>query len=242
MNTDKKQALSVHLKAIRRMLIVSVASVAVLFVLFFYLLCGPLVDFVLAPVRARGIEVITTSVSEALMMQFKVCLIAAVIAGMPVIIWQVWVFVAPALYPQEKRLFAALFFVALLLFVGGVVFCYCLVFPMAIDLFWSAADGVASTLWSVKEYFNFVLSFVLPFGLMFELPVVVYMLARRGLVTYQKLAHSRKYVILVIAIIAAILTPPAAVSQCMLAIPMILLYEVAAQLARLVKPKKPAEA
>ena len=74
MNTDKKQALSVHLKAIRRMLIVSVASVAVLFVLFFYLLCGPLVDFVLAPVRARGIEVITTSVSEALMMQFKVCL------------------------------------------------------------------------------------------------------------------------------------------------------------------------
>ena len=101
MNTDKKQALSVHLKAIRRMLIVSVASVAVLFVLFFYLLCGPLVDFVLAPVRARGIEVITTSVSEALMMQFKVCLIAAVIAGMPVIIWQVWVFVAPALYPQE---------------------------------------------------------------------------------------------------------------------------------------------
>ena len=118
MNTDKKQALSVHLKAIRRMLIVSVASVAVLFVLFFYLLCGPLVDFVLAPVRARGIEVITTSVSEALMMQFKVCLIAAVIAGMPVIIWQVWVFVAPALYPQEKRLFAALFFVALLLFVG----------------------------------------------------------------------------------------------------------------------------
>ena len=116
MNTDKKQALSVHLKAIRRMLIVSVASVAVLFVLFFYLLCGPLVDFVLAPVRARGIEVITTSVSEALMMQFKVCLIAAVIAGMPVIIWQVWVFVAPALYPQEKRLFAALVFVALLLF------------------------------------------------------------------------------------------------------------------------------
>ena len=158
------------------------------------------------------------------------------------IIWQVWIFVAPALYPQEKRLFAALFFVALLLFVGGVVFCYCLVFPMAIDLFWSAADGVASTLWSVKEYFNFVLSFVLPFGLMFELPVVVYMLARRGLVTYQKLAHSRKYVILVIAIIAAILTPPDAVSQCMLAIPMILLYEVAAQLARLVKPKKPAEA
>ena len=242
MSTDKKEALSVHLKAIRRVLIVSAATVGVLFLLFFYLLCEPLVDFVLAPVRARGIEVISTTVSEALMTQFKVCLVAATVAAMPVIIWQVWTFVSPALYPQEKRLFAALFFVALLLFVGGVVFCYCLVFPMAIDLFWSAAEGVASPLWSVKEYFNFVLSFVLPFGLMFELPVAVYMLARRGLVTYEKLARSRKYVILVIAVIAAVLTPPDAVSQCMLAVPMVILYEVAAQLARLVKPKTPSEA
>ena len=241
MSVDKKQALAVHLKAIRRMLIVSVAAVAVLFVLFFYLLCTPLVDFVLAPVRARGIEVISTTVSEALMMKFKVCLIAAIVAGMPVIIWQIWTFVAPALYPHEKRLFAALFFAALLLFAGGVVFCYVFVFPLAIDLFWSATQGVASTLWSVKEYFNFVLSFVLPFGLMFELPVVVYMMARRGMVDYAKMSHARKYVVLVIAVVAAILTPPDVVSQAMLAIPMLILYEIAAQLSRLVKPRKPAE-
>lgn len=242
MSADKKLAITTHLKAIRRVLIVSAAAVGVLFVAFFYLLCAPLVDFVLAPVRLRGIEVISTTVSEALMMQFKVCLIAAAVAAMPVIIWQVWTFVSPALYPKEKRLFAALFFVALLLFAAGVVFCYCFVFPLAIDLFWSAAQGVASTLWSVKEYFNFVLSFVLPFGLMFELPVVVYMLARRGLVNYAKMAHWRKYMVLVIAVVAAVLTPPDVVSQCMLAAPMLILYEIAVQMSRLVKPKSAAQA
>lgn len=84
-------------------------------------------------------------------------------------------------------------------------------------------------MWSVKEYFNFVLSFVLPFGVMFELPVVIYMLARHGKVTYKTLSKNRKYVILVIAVVAAILTPPDVVSQCMLGAPMYLLYEIAAQ-------------
>jgi len=238
MSTDKKQALQEHVLALRRVLFVSAGAVALLFVLFFYLCCDQLVDFVLQPVRARGIDVIATAVSEALMMQFKVCLIAGTVAGMPVIIWQIWSFVAPALYPHEKKIFAALFFVALLLFITGVVFCYLYVFPLAIDLFWAASDTVATAMWSVKEYFDFVLSFVLPFGLMFELPVVIYMLARRGLVNYQKLARFREYVILIIAIVAAILTPPDVVSQCMLGLPMYILYEIAAQLARFVKPGK----
>jgi len=237
MSTDKKQALQEHVLALRRVLFVSAGAVALLFVLFFYLCCDQLVDFVLQPVRARGIDVIATAVSEALMMQFKVCLIAAVIAAMPLIIQQIWSFISPALYPHEKRLFAVLFFVALLLFLAGVAFCYLYVFPLAIDLFWAAADTVATAMWSVKEYFSFVLSFVLPFGLMFELPVVIYMLASRGLVNYQKLSHFRKYVVLIIAVIAAILTPPDVVSQCMLGLPMYILYEIAAQLARFVKPR-----
>jgi len=236
MSSDKKEALFEHIRALRRVLIVSVAAVGVLFVLFFYLLCNQLVDFVLAPVRSRGIDIISTAVSEALMIQLKVCLVAAVVAGMPVIIQQVWSFVSPALYPHEKRLFAGLFFAALLLFIAGVAFCYLYVFPLAINLFWAASDTVAPAMWSVQEYFNFVLSFVLPFGLMFELPVVIFMLARHGKVNYQKLAKARKYVILAIVVVAAVLTPPDVVSQCMLALPMYLLYEIAAQLARFVKP------
>ncbi len=233
---SNKEALYEHIRALRRVLVVSAAAVGVLFVLFFYLFCDQLVDFVLAPVRSRGIDVIATAVSEALMIQLKVCLVAAVVAGMPVIIQQVWSFVAPALYPHEKRLFAGLFFVALALFITGVAFCYLYVFPLAINLFWAASDAVAPAMWSVQEYFNFVLSFVLPFGLMFELPVVIYMLARRGKVNYPKLAKARKYVLFAIAIVAAVLTPPDVVSQCMLGLPMYLLYEIAAQLARFVKP------
>ena len=138
----------------------------------------------------------------------------------------------------DQRLFAGLFFVALLLFLLGVTFCYVYVFPLAINLFWTAADTVATAMWSVQEYLDFVLSFVLPFGVMFELPVVIYMLARRGKVSYRKLAAWRKYVVLLIAVLAAILTPPDVVSQCMLGIPMYLLYEISAQLARFVKPPK----
>jgi len=241
MSSEKKQALFEHVRALRRVLIVSVAAVGVLIVLFFYLFCDPLVDFMLAPVRSRGIDIIATAVSEALMIQLKVCLVAAVVAGMPVIIHQIWSFISPALYPHEKRLFVGLFFAALLLFICGVAFCYLYVFPLAINLFWAASDTVAPAMWSVNEYFSFVLSFVLPFGLMFELPVIIFMLAKRGKVDYHKLARARKYVLLAIVVVAAVLTPPDVVSQCMLALPMYLLYEIAAQLARFVKPSAPPE-
>ena len=238
---SQKEAFFEHVRALRKVLVVSVAAVGVLFVLFFYLLCNPLVDFVLAPVRERGIDVIATAVSEALMIQLKVCLVAAVVAGMPVIIQQIWSFIAPALYPHEKRLFAGLFLTALVLFAAGVTFCYLYVFPLAINLFWAASDTVAPAMWSVREYFDFVLSFVLPFGVMFELPVVIFMMARRGMVNYAKLAKARKFVLLAIAVVAAVLTPPDVVSQCMLGLPMYLLYEIATQLARFVKPAKAEE-
>lgn len=238
---EKKEALAEHLRAFRKMLIVSVAAVFVIFFVLFYLCCTPLVDFILIPVRSRGIEVITTAVSDALMMKFKTCLITAVVVAMPIILVQIWNFVAPALYPNEKKMFVAIVGMAILLFAIGVVFCYIYVFPLAIDLFWQAADGVADTMWSVKEYFNFVLSFVLPFGVMFELPVAIFIMARHGWVTYKKMAKNRKYVVLAIAVIAAFLTPPDVVSQCMLMIPMVLLYEVSVQMTRFVKPVKKNE-
>ena len=237
MNSSKHEAFLENIRALRKVLIVSAVGVVIFFLILFYLFCDQLMAFVLEPVRSRGISMIATAVSEALLTRFKVCLVAALVCTMPLIMQQIWSFVSPALYPQEKRAFAVLFLVALLLFLCGVVFCYLYVFPLAINLFWSSAEGVASTMWSVQEYYNFVLSFVLPFGLMFEMPVLLYMLARRGKVTYQKLASFRKYVLLVIVIAAAILTPPDVVSQMMLAAPMYLLYEISVQIVRLMKPR-----
>ncbi len=238
---EKKQALAEHIKALRKVLIVSTASVLVVFAVLFYGFCDPLVSFILQPVKARGIEVISTAVSDALVMKFKVCLVAALVCAMPIIIWQIWSFVAPALYEREKRAFRLLFFAALLLFALGVVFCYIVIFPLTVDLFWEAGTNVAETMWNVKDYFNFVLSFVLPFGLMFDLPIVMYLLARKGLITYRSAAKARKYVILAIAVFAAILTPPDVVSQIMLMIPMIILYEISVQIIRFVHKKKAEE-
>lgn len=232
----KKQVITEHLRALRKAVLISVAAVGIAFVALFYLACGPLVEFMLAPLRARGIEVIATHVSEALVTQLKVCLVTGVVLAMPVITWQVWEFIAPALYPNEKRMFLITFFIAIILFALGVTFSYVYVFPLAINLFFEAGQGVATTLWSIDQYFSFVLSFILPFGLMFELPVVIYLMTRRGWVNYEKLAKNRKYLVLAIAVIAAILTPPDVISQVMLGVPLYALYEISAQISRFVKP------
>lgn len=231
---EKKLGMGEHLLAMRQMVVIIAAAIFVCFFLVFYLFSQPLVDFILQPVAQRGVSVIATKVSESLMMRMKTCLVASLVICMPVIIWQIWGFVGPALYPDEKKMAGALFLIMVLMFIIGVAFAYLTVFPMAIDLFYEASEGVAIPMWSVEGYFNFVLSFVLPFGLMFELPVVVYILARKGKVTAAALAKNRRYFILGAAVVAAILTPPDVVSQILLLLPLLLLYEVSVLIARFV--------
>lgn len=233
MSNEKREAFAENVRAMRKVLIVSVIAVVILFLVFFYLFCDPLMDFILEPVRSRGIDMIATAVAEALLIRIKVCLTAAVVCAMPLIMQQIWSFVSPALYPKEKKTFAVFFFAAVLLFLAGVTFCYWYVFPLAVNLFRSSAEGVASTMWSVEAYYDFALSFVLPFGLTFEMPVLLYMFARHGMITYRKLASYRRYVLLLIVVVAAVLTPPDVVSQLMLAVPMVLLYEISIQIVRI---------
>ncbi|MBQ8536499.1 MAG: twin-arginine translocase subunit TatC [Clostridia bacterium] len=237
---ERKEALMQHVKALRNMLVWIVGAIFAAFVLVFYLWGTPLMAWVIAPIKGRGVEVIYTAMSEAMMTQMKVCLMAGIVAASPVIIWQVWRFVAPALYPQEKKLFACLFFVALILFLVGVAFAYLAVYTLAIDFFLVAGENLATPMMSIDKFVNFSFGFILPFGVMFQLPVFIYMLARRGKVTVKALQKNRKYVVLAIFVVAAFLTPPDVVSQISLAIPMLLLYEVSVQVARLVKPKTKA--
>ena len=237
----KRQMIAEHLKALRRMIITIVAALFVCFLIIFYCFMPPLVHFVLRPVYQRGISVIATRVSESLMMQFKTGLVAAAVVSMPITIWQIWSFVSPALYKREKKVFFGVFLVMIALFFTGVVFAYIVVFPLAVDLFYEASSGVATPMWSVEEYFRFTLSFVLPFGLMFELPAVIYMLARHGKVTGKGMAANRKYFILGASVVAAILTPPDVVSQVLLLLPILALYEISALIARKVKPAERIE-
>lgn len=235
------QGFFTHLRELRGVVVSMALAVLACFLVIFYLFCKPLVDFILQPVLVRGIVVIATRVSESLMMQIKVSLVAAIVMSMPLLIWLAWRFVGPALYPKEKKLFWLLFLVMILMFTIGIVFSYLTVFPLAINLFYEAGAGVATSMWSVEGYFNFVLSFVLPFGLMFELPVVIYLLARRGIVSSQTLSKGRRYFILGAAVVAAVLTPPDVVSQVLLLLPLLALYEVSVLITRFVRKKEPVQ-
>lgn len=231
-----------HVMALRKMLIRCVIAVAISFVAAFYLVCTPLMEFITEPIRQRGVEIIFTTVSESLTTQLKLSLLAGAVIVSPFIFYQIWAFVKPALYEDEIRAFRPLFFVALFLFIAGVLFCYWCVYELAIDFFLVAGENMAKPMLSIDRYVSFLLGFLLPFGVVFELPVAIYMATRKGLVTHQKLASSRKYVCFVIFLLAAILTPPDVVSQIMLGLPMYLLYEISVQIARFVKPSRHAKA
>lgn len=235
---EEKQPLLYHLLALRKLLIACVIAVGVGFVVAFYVFCTPLMDFITEPIRARGVQIIFTTVSESLTTQLKVSLMAGVVLVSPFIFYQLWVFIKPALYPEEIRSFRALFLLALMLFLLGVFFCYRYVYQLAIDFFLVAGEDLATPMLSIDKYVGFLFGFLLPFGVVFEMPVAIYMAARKGWVSYQALAKNRKYVLFGIFVLAAILTPPDVISQIMLGIPMYLLYEVSVQVARFVKPRE----
>ena len=230
--------LLVHLQALRRVLIVSAAAVAIAFFLVFYLAIETLMSWIIGPIAERGIEIIYTAMSEALVTKFKVAIIAALILASPVIIWQIWSFIKPALFPKEKKAFRILFLVALFLFLLGVVFCYLAVYMLAVDFFLVAGDNLATPMLSIDKYVSFLFGFIVPFGLAFQLPVALYLTTRIGWTNYKMLASKRKFVVLGIFVLAAILTPPDVVSQLALGLPMILLYEIGIQACRLTKPRE----
>lgn len=238
----ERQPLLYHIAALRRVLIVSLIAVAVCFLATFYFFITPLMNFITSPIQARGIQIIYTAVSEALTTQLKVALMAGLVMASPVIFYQLWMFFKPALYENEIVAFRALFFVALILFLTGVLFCYNYVYGLAVDFFLIAGEDLATPMLSIDKYVGFLLSFVLPFGLAFELPVILYIAARMGWTNYSKLAKARRFVILGIVVVAAVLTPPDVVSQIMLSVPLYLLFELGLQISRFVKPRKKKEA
>ena len=232
------QPLLSHLMALRKVLILCAIAILVGFVAAFYFLCTPLMRFITSPIEARGVEVIYTAVSEALATQLKVSLMAGVVMVSPFLFYQIWMFVKPALYDNEIHIFRILFVLALFLFLLGVTFCYRYVYGLALNFFLVAGENLATPMLSIDKYVGFLFSFILPFGVVFELPVAIYMMARVGWVNYQKLKSFRKYVFFGIFFLAAVLTPPDVVSQIMLGVPMYVLFEVGVQVSRLTKNRR----
>ncbi len=212
-------------RLVRAMLAIGVAAIA----LSIYPGPGELYDLLAAPLVAhlpKGATLIATSVISPFMVPLKIMLMAAFLIALPVVLYQMWAFVAPGLYAHEKKLILPLVVSSTLLFFIGVAFCYFFVFGQVFKFIQGFAPKSITAAPDIEAYLSFVLTMFLAFGLAFEVPVVVVVLARMGIVTVQKLKDFRGYFVVLAFVIAAVVTPPDVVSQLALAIPMCLLYEM----------------
>jgi len=192
---------------------------------------GPaaLYDLLAAPLTAtlpKGATLIATSVISPFLVPLKILLMAAFLLALPVVLYQVWAFVAPGLYSHEKKLVLPLVISSTVLFFMGVAFCYFFVFGQVFKFIQGFAPKSITAAPDIEAYLSFVLTMFLAFGLAFEVPIVVVVLARMGVVSIEKLKAFRSYFVVLAFIIAAVVTPPDVVSQLALAVPMCLLYEL----------------
>jgi len=235
---DKKATIYEHLQELRRVIIISMVASFIGIAVSYLFLRETLMAVVFGPYRNLGKELVIIGVAEGFLVQLKLACVGGILIASPIIIWQVMSFILPALYNNEKRVFLVSFFVALFLFIAGVTFGYKFVFGLGLSMFLLDFTQGLTAMISASRYLSFFISFLLPFGLIFQIPLVTYLLSRLGLISPSFLRSKRGYAVLVIFILAAILTPPDVLSQILLALPMLLLYEISILLAVLVDKKK----
>ena len=219
-----------HLVELRDRLIRALIAIAAAFaVLVFWPGPAGLYDLLAAPLVAhlpKGATLIATNVISPVLVPLKITLMAAFMVALPVVLYQVWAFVAPGLYSHEKKMVLPLVVSSTLLFLIGVAFCYYLVIPGMSRFIQSFAPASITAAPDIEQYFGFVLTLFIIFGIAFEVPVAVIVLARIGVVTIDQLKQWRGYFIVGSFIVAAVVTPPDVISQLALAVPMCILYEI----------------
>lgn len=173
-----------------------------------------------------GNNLIATQVASTLLVPFKLALVAAIFLAMPYLLLQFWSFIAPALYHHEKRLLWIVLITSSALFYAGIAFAYCIVFPMMFSFFIGTAPVGVEVRPDISHYLDFTLSLFMAFGVIFEVPMLTWLLVRLGVVTVEDLRSARPYVIVAAFIIGMLLSPPDVLSQVILAVPMCLLYEL----------------
>jgi sec-independent protein translocase protein TatC len=235
--SDQESFIS-HLVELRQRLVRAVGVVLVLFlVLFFYPGAGTIYDILALPLMNAlppGSKMIATGVITPFMVPVKVTALVGFMIALPYVLYQAWAFVAPGLYEHEKRLALPLIVASSILFFAGVAFCYFLVFGQVFSFIHGFAPSSITPAPDIEAYFSFVITMFLAFGITFEIPIVVIVLVRMGIVSIDKLKEARPYVIVGAFVVAAVVTPPDVLSQFMLAVPMCILYEAGLFFARFV--------
>jgi len=237
---DEKQPFLAHLEELRKRLIVSAIAIGVGFAIS-YAFSKQLFSLFILPltkVLPPDSRLIFTNLPEMFITYIKVSLVAGIIVAVPVIFYELWMFLAPAFYQNEKRYLVPFVASSSILFILGALFGYLIVFPYAFKFFMSFATEDIQALPSVKQYFSFATRLLLAFGLVFEMPIVVLFLTKIGLITPDAMKRFRKFAILGAFVLSAILTPPDVATQIMMAIPIIILYELSLFLSKGVYRKK----
>ncbi len=237
---DDKRPFIAHLKELRDRLLISIVGLGVAFIItyafkerIFHFLMRPFI--VVMPPKS---SFIFTSLTEAFITYFKVALVAALFLAAPLILYEAWMFVAPGLYEKEKKYVAPFIIFGSICFVGGALFCYYVTMPVVYHFFVSYAGDMIVPMPSLKEYMNLTLKMLLIFGLVFQMPLIAYYLAKAGILNYKTLAKKRRYAILAIVVVSAIITPPEVSSQILMAVPMYGLFELSIMIARVFGKKE----
>ncbi len=235
LSPDEKQTIIEHLEELRKSLIISVVAIIIAAVGSFYY-SEQILTLIIAPLSSLNEGLVVTGVTEAFFVKLKLSFLSGFVIAFPIVVWAIWRFFKPALYPQERKYVYILLPISVLLFVTGVLFAYFGILRLVLNFFIYIAGSNLETMFKVDQYVSFVMAFTIPFGLVFELPVVMFFLTKLGIVNYQMLAKNRKYALLIIVILAAALTPgPDPVSQMFMAVPVYLLYEISIWISKFAK-------
>jgi sec-independent protein translocase protein TatC len=236
-----------HLVELRKRLGISVLTLIAMFFVMFYF-HEPLLEWMIHPLNDALIEVgkksvnaangmvTTTQVGGTFFVALKVAFFAAILFALPVILWQVWLFIAPGLYDNEKKMILPFVLGGTIMFVAGVAFAYYIVTPFGFDFLITFGSFKFTPLINIEDYVGFFTKIMFGFGLAFELPVFAYFLALLGLVDDRQMAGFFKYAIILIFIVAALLTPPDVLTQLLMAGPLIILYGFSILIVRMVNP------
>ncbi len=238
---DVEQPLVQHLIELRDRLLRCILIVLLVFAGLFYF-ANDIYTFVAAPLQKflpEGAGMIATEVAAPFLTPFKLTLFVSIFVSMPFLIFQLWQFIAPAMYKEERRLALPIFASSVVLFYAGIAFAYYAVFPLVFGFFTSVAPEGVSVMTDMGSYLDFILKIFFAFGLAFEIPIATFILISAGISTPESLAAKRPYIIVGCFILGMLLTPPDVISQLLLALPMWLLFEVGIIMGKtLVKPKE----
>ena len=241
---DRAQPLVAHLTELRDRLLRSILGVLLVFCGLFYF-ANDIYAFVSKPLRdllPADATMIATEVASPFMTPFKLTLFTALFVAMPYVLYQLWSFIAPGMYRNEKRLAIPLLFSSVLLFYAGAAFAYFVVFPLVFGFFTSVGPADVAIMTDINRYLDFVLKLFFAFGLAFEIPIAAVIMIRAGITTADELAKKRAYIIVGCFFLGMLLTPPDVISQSLLAIPMWLLFEVGVFFGRMITPSEASQA